>query len=1275
MATCAGTSLSRTQLDPDHEHEMIFTGTYQNHSLRTLFDTGSQLSFITLDLCKRLMVNVHPPTHKAVRTATGVSYPILGRVTFSVRWGPIKTDITAHVLSSLLPGIDLIAGQDFLNSSHAVLDYNKGHVSLTSRAGRRTALRASSTRPVPTVQIIPDRPCNPTNAADTMLAPDSSYDPSTQNWGNSDRNHRHSVSAAKASRWINAGAKTYFAMVQAAPDPLSKADLSHVPPDLLPQFLDILHHHGSLFADDLPPGLPPNMVPCEVIPLEPGTKVIYRHPYRLSPLEKLAMEKAITRLLRLGHIEPSTSPYGCPTFFVEKPNAPGELRQVFNYQAINAHTIKNRFPLPRIDDLIDSFQGATVFSSFDLTLGYNQLRLQDSDVPKSAFCTPLGHYHWRVLSLGLSNAPSAFQMAMRNIFDTHIQNRTQNGFSETTGYASEPPKILCYLDDICVLSSSPDIHLLHLKEVMDVMQNHHLICKLKKCAFFKPELLYLGHVITTDGVKPDPRKLQALIDWPFPTTVKQLQGFLGLSNYFRKIAPNYSRVSAPLHDLTKKGIDFAQQSQLPIYRFTFERIKQIMAEQPILALPNPDLPYELISDASITGCGAVLVQNGHPIAYFSAKYTPQERNYTTWEHEMLGVIKALQEFRCYLEGCNGLTIITDHNPLTHFPATTVLSRRQARWVVFLSRFNFTWKHIPGVTNPADGLSRLHVAAMHVSASESLSLLNSETTLSPTHLEWATFLSQFPNSSPTSPTTSHHCCVLRRSCALNTILELNKNFISDFPAAYQEDTRFRSSTFTQKMTSIDGFWYYKDHRLVVPQSMQQSVMEAHHSTAFSGHFGTRRTADLITRSFYWPGMHSCIKSFCQSCPHCQANKASTQLPYGLLQPIQIPDERWDVVCLDFITGLPRTSRGHDSILVFIDKLTKMVHLAPCKKTITAKEASHLFTKHVWSQHGSPLRLISDRDKLFTSDFWGQFCSHLGIKPTFSTAFHPQTDAQTERSNRTIEEVLRSFTSDASGAWDDLLPYVEFSMNNSKNASTQETPFFLNSGKHPRTPVTNQLPNRTPGTHVLPSIESIFRDRDEVLLRVRRLLQAAQDRQKHYADSSRRQHPFAAGHQVLLSTTNFRFQGKGRKKLYPKFVGPFPIDSMVGLNAAKLQLPADWRIHNVFHVSLLRPYVARSDDTMQLAPPPATPDGSPGATIEAILHHKDVTSRRKTTRQYLLRWAGYSAEHDSWATESEVPPSLIDAYSRSALGQRGGQCEDPLVPSHVQTRARTLAPVLI
>jgi hypothetical protein len=272
----------------------------------------------------------------------------------------------------------------------------------------------------------------------------------------------------------------------------------------------------------------------------------------------------------------------------------------------------------------------------------------------------------------------------------------------------------------------------------------------------------------------------------------------------------------------------------------------------------------------MTGCGAILVQEGWPVSYFSSKFSGAEINYTTTEQEMLGVIKALKAWRCYLEGGKGLTLITDHNPLTFLPTQHLLSRGQARWNEFMSRFHYVWKHTPGKLNPADPLSRL---------GPSLSV---------------------------------------QTGILSTMLEIPHDFASKIPEGYNLDPRFADKEFIKKygLELSHGLWN-RGHQVAVPASLTQAAIQAHHDSLQGGHFGITKTLELISRTFWWPSLKIDVTQHINSCPQCQRNKGSTTKPYGLLQPLSIPDSRWEVVSLDFTTGLPRTRSGHDSILVFVD----------------------------------------------------------------------------------------------------------------------------------------------------------------------------------------------------------------------------------------------------------------------------------------------------------------------------------------------------------------------
>ena len=655
----------------------------------------------------------------------------------------------------------------------------------------------------------------------------------------------------------------------------------------------------------------------------------------------------------------------------------------------------------------------------------------------------------------------------------------------------------------------------------------------------------------------------------------------------RKFIPNFSRLAAPLYHLTKKSTPFFRGEEAQL---AFDVIKQLLVSPPLLVYPDPDLPYELISDASITGCGAVLTQQGQPIAYFSSKFSSAERNYGTGEQEMLGIIKALKEWCCYLEGCNGLTLVTDHNPLTYFSVQPTLSRRQARWSEFLSRFQFEVKYRPGVSNPADPLSRLY-----------------------------------------GPTAAVMMLAI-------TVSEFSSDLLSRIKAESLLDPHFQVEKSTRKYVKQSGYWTYQD-RIIVPASMQTEIIKEHHSNVVSGHFSWSRTLDLIARQFWWPQMRESVQAFVQSCASCQRSKSSNQRPFGLLTPLQIPDSRWHTVTMDFIMDLPMSAGGFNAIMVLVDKLTKYVHLVPTLKTCTAEDVARLFLSNVYQYHGVPKVLISDRDPRFTSAFWKAFCKRLGIKPSYSTAFHPQSDGQTERCNRILEEVLRHFIDGEHRNWEDLLPLAAFAMNNAKSSTTGETPFYLNHGNHPATPISLGLP---PGN--MPTLDVVFQDLESTLTRIRSLMRSAQDRQKTYADSRfRRPHGFKAGDLVMLSTRNLKFK-TGKKKFHPKYIGPFPIECMVGGDtpqAAKLTLPSGYTIHPVFHVSLFKPYRSGTND-IPSPPEPDIVDGLPYYKVDKILSHRVRKIGRRKVQEFLIKWLGHDDTHNSWEPRQNLTDDLLVDY---------------------------------
>jgi hypothetical protein len=342
-------------------------------------------------------------------------------------------------------------------------------------------------------------------------------------------------------------------------------------------------------------------------------------------------------------------------------------------------------------------------------------------------------------------------------------------------------------------------------------------------------------------------------------------------------------------------------------------------------------------------------------------------------------------------------------------------------------------------------------------------------------------------------------------------------------------------------------------------------------------------------------------------------------------------------MDFITNLPCTDTGFDSILVVTCRLSKLVHLIPTVTTATASDVARLFVNEVVKHHGLPTSIVSDRDAKFTSHFWKSLLQLWGVKSAMSSAFHPQTDGQTERVNRVLEEYLRHFVSPLQTNWDSLLPAAEFALNDTYQKSIGMTPFMMTYGQHPITPARAAFSQAN-----TPAATGYVQEVQAAVKKARDLLQAVQQRQKSYADSKRRPLTFKEGDKVLLSTEHIRLKSVGTQKLLPRFIGPFVIEQRHGESAYRLKLPESLKVHPVFHVSLLKPY--RSDGRCQPPPPPVfySDEGEPHYEVEQILQHREVHRGRKQVKQFLIKWAGYGHEHNTWEPESHISANALKAY---------------------------------
>lgn len=429
----------------------------------------------------------------------------------------------------------------------------------------------------------------------------------------------------------------FLCMIHPAPEAPDENLVEH------PTAKGLISKYSVVFPDELPTELPPTRDVDHHIEIVPGSSPPTKPTYQLSLSEMAELEKQLDDLIRHGFIRHSQSPYGAPVLFVKKKG--GELRMCVDYRALNKQTVKNTYPLPRIDELMDQLNGAKVFSKIDLRSGYHQIRIAQEDIHKTAFRTRYGLYEFMVLPFGLTNAPATFMTLMNEVFKDCLDTC-----------------VVIYLDDILIYSQTPEQHERDLERVLARLQEHELYAKLSKCNFFRSEVDFLGHVVGRDGIKVDPAKVKAVQDWPTPSCVKDIQSFLGLVNYYRRFIPSYALMALPMSEMIKKDIPFSWGSR---QQAAFDFLKQALVSAPVLAIFDPSRPITVHTGVSDFAIGAVLMQDDRAIAYESRKLSPAERNYAVHEKEELAIVFALAKWRVYLHGTKEpFVIFTDYESVS-----------------------------------------------------------------------------------------------------------------------------------------------------------------------------------------------------------------------------------------------------------------------------------------------------------------------------------------------------------------------------------------------------------------------------------------------------------------------------------------------------------------------------------------------------------------------------------------------------------------------------------
>jgi len=410
--------------------------------------------------------------------------------------------------------------------------------------------------------------------------------------------------------------------------------------------------YADVFPDDLP-GMPPDRDIEFVIELQPGTAPISMRSYRMPPNELAELKIQLQDLLDKCFIRPSVSPWGCPALFVKKKDK--SLRLCVDYRPLNAVTIKNKYPLPRIDILFDQLAGAKIFSKIDLRSAYHQIKIKPCDIPKIAFLTKYGLYEYLVISFGLTNAPAYFMYLMNSVFLPELDKF-----------------VVVFIDDILIYSKNEEDHAQHLRIVLQRLRDHHLYAKFTKCEFWLDSVKFLGHTIPSEGISVDPTKVQEVMDWKAPTSVHQIRSFLGLAGYYRRFIPDFSKIAKPMTELLKKGVKFIWDDKC---EEAFQTLKVRLTTAPVLATPDSTKPFDVYCDAFGMGLGCVLMQDNRVIAYASRALRNHEKNYPTHDLELAAVVHALKLWRHHLmeTHCN---IYNDHKSLKYIFTQADLNMRQ-----------------------------------------------------------------------------------------------------------------------------------------------------------------------------------------------------------------------------------------------------------------------------------------------------------------------------------------------------------------------------------------------------------------------------------------------------------------------------------------------------------------------------------------------------------------------------------------------------------------------
>ena len=965
-----------------------------------------------------------------------------------------------------------------------------------------------------------------------------------------------------------------------------------------------------------PDATPPQRSVMHTIRLYPHTVPIRRAPYPIGEEKRKTMVEQVAELAERGWVSPSESPWGAPVLFVKKKE--GTWRLCIDFRDLNAVTIDDSFPLPRVEVLLHRAGAASVFSKLDLASGFHQIALSIPSRALTAFRLPepvkgCTHWEWTVMPFGLKNAPPTFQRAM------------------TAALQGCEDFCVVYIDDILVFSKNEEEHLEHLRQVMGKLREHAYHVRLAKCEFLRSEVEFLGHKLSAMGLATAEEKVKALNSWQAPLkSAKQVRQFLGLALWYRSFIPHLATIAMPLFKLTSGRTTFCWTDAATQ---AMDTLKKLVSSAPCLARWEHERETRVVTDASKVGVGAVLEQEHgtgwRPVAFWSRGLRDAETRYSTTDREWLAVVEAVsRRWRGFLED-RPFSIHSDHAALErklcksgHDPPVT---DRQSRWIEALLPFPFTFKYIKGADNTvADALSRCPLVANTVTLVRSL---------------WT---------------------------GLVALMRVAANADEDYKRLKEEVDKN-----PEGRKIVNGLVCDEHNRWIVPDNcgVRTFLLAEAHDSPLGGHFGEEKTMARLREQWKWKGDVKDVREYVATCVRCQKTKASNRKTPGLLHPI-LAGSPGEVLTLDFVSKFaPAKRTKHQQCVVAIDKFSRFTFLKGCSLSITAKETAAFLLERVFPVLGIPKKVISDRGPQFTAVLWKEFLKALGAKGALAAAHHPQSDGLSERTVRTFIHLLRSYTVEVQDRWEEMLPLFEFAINSSVCSSTGYSPYVALFGRQPKTPVglafeEDALPesnevSQTPSTDVW--VRKLKDDLHKIHDIIRRHQQKKADASKAWYDERRRPLLLQPGDLVLLSVRSHVPIDEVIKKQSDRYQGPYVVDCKIHDNAYRLRgLPPHLpKTQNVEFLRLFKPSPARFEGRpgFEVALPVMV-EGSVEWEVEAVLGCR----RTRTGKRYLVKWK--DSPLTQWLREEQLEhcQDLIQEYhAANATSEEEGSSSNVEEPS--------------